>query len=537
MSVERRLLSRPTNFGDAIALGAAVAAVVLAIIALAGIAQGTTAPLAAICVGVGLLGHGVLVTRRMFALGSPVAACEEESKVGEAAGDEVLGGAFAVALGVLALVGFAPLLLLGVAAITAGGALVFAAPSRPKLTHVEPERAVPEKRATVGRYMARRRTRKSSDRRKRAHAQRVKARMQGQTRRKLAATHDPEAGSSATTIAAASGSESEDDRERSKATPGRRRRGARTRQPDAPPKSLNEALAELPPKPAKARDSVEPLFEPEDLAAARANPAIIAAVSSHDAAPAADELPDASAKAVAVAVAPPPAIVPPSAEPLVTDATPELPRRERDSRIEPERQALADARELPHALEVVAKQPDERTPRDSRGDELAAEEERAREREAIEKAKELQHELQRHLLSHEREHEHADVQLRDEQAEHAHEQLRDEQAEHAADVHAATPDIEADVQKRRELPAVEPIPVSRETVRQHPGLYLGAAVWFVGGLASVVLGIIAVAGVGHAFTIVETAILVAGLSLVAGSIGKLGDAGRHAHDREPLAHG
>jgi hypothetical protein len=533
MSAEPRLLSRPTKLGDAVALGAAVGAVVLAIIALAGISPPATAPVAAICVGIALLGHGGLVTSRLFALGSPVGASDEQAEVGEAAGDEVLGGAFAIAFGILALVGFAPLLLLGVAAITAGGALVFAAPSRPRLTHVEPERAVREKRATVGRFMGRRRKRRTSEGRKRASRQHLKARV----RRDAAPAHEGEAAPRATTIAA----RPRDDRESSnaekvaratKATHARSRRKGRTHEPAGPPKSLNELLAELPPKPANEQDRGEPLFEPEDLAAARANPAIIAAMPSHDAAPGADELPDASAKAVHVAVDPPA---------IASDRAPELPPAPPQV-VTPAQAAVVEPAEPPPAPPPAGLEDEVHAPAsESRSDQAAVEaaveaavdEEREREREAIENAEELQYGLQAHLGSDALEHE----PMRHEQGEHEPTEAPTSIAASAgADVRPASADVEADVQKRRELPAVEPIPMSRETIHQHPGLYLGAVAWIVGGLASVVLGIVAVAGVDHAFAVVETAVLVAGLALLVSSVGKAVDASRHAGRDKPLAH-
>jgi len=147
MSVRRELLSPPINFGEGIALAGGLAAAVLAILALIGIAARTTASLAAICIGAGLLGHGLLATRRLFTLGSEPGATEEHAKVGEAAGDEVLGGAGALALGILALIGFSPALLLGIAAIAAGGALLLAGPARPKLPHLSALRAVIDRRA------------------------------------------------------------------------------------------------------------------------------------------------------------------------------------------------------------------------------------------------------------------------------------------------------------------------------------------------------------------------------------------------------
>lgn len=131
---------------DALALVGALAAVALTVLALVGIAPVTLTSIAAICVGAALLGHGALITRRIFALRSPVGATFEHAKVGETASDEVLGGACAIALGVLALIGLEPLLLLGIAAIAVGGALAMAGPSREKLPHLN---RLEEKYATL----------------------------------------------------------------------------------------------------------------------------------------------------------------------------------------------------------------------------------------------------------------------------------------------------------------------------------------------------------------------------------------------------
>ena len=115
-----RFASHHIISADAIALVGALAAATLAVLALLGIAPVTLTAIAAICTGAALLGHGALITRRIFALRSPVGATFEQAKLGETASDEVLGGACAIALGVLALIGIDPLLLLAVAAIAIG---------------------------------------------------------------------------------------------------------------------------------------------------------------------------------------------------------------------------------------------------------------------------------------------------------------------------------------------------------------------------------------------------------------------------------
>jgi hypothetical protein len=141
-----RFVSRQTISADAIALLGATAAIALTVLALVGIAPVTLISIAAICTGAALLGHGALITRGIVALRSPIGATFEHAKLGETASDEVLGGACTIALGVLALIGIEPLLLLGIAAIAMGGALAMAGPSREKLPHLS---ALQEKYATL----------------------------------------------------------------------------------------------------------------------------------------------------------------------------------------------------------------------------------------------------------------------------------------------------------------------------------------------------------------------------------------------------
>jgi hypothetical protein len=141
-----RFAARHINSADAIALVGTLVAIALTILALVGIAPITLTSIAAICTGAALLGHGAFTTRRIFALRSPVGATFEQAKLGENASDEVLGGACAIALGILALIGIEPLLLLAIAAIAIGGALAMSGPTREKLPHVA---AINEKRATL----------------------------------------------------------------------------------------------------------------------------------------------------------------------------------------------------------------------------------------------------------------------------------------------------------------------------------------------------------------------------------------------------
>ncbi len=132
----RRRLPSFAITADTIELIGAVGGLVLAILALIGVVPRILLPLASVAIGVGLIGHGGVITKWLSTLRPPPAVSEERAKVGEAAGDEVLGGTAAITLGLVALVGFEPVLLLGVAAIASGGALVLASWARPELFHV-----------------------------------------------------------------------------------------------------------------------------------------------------------------------------------------------------------------------------------------------------------------------------------------------------------------------------------------------------------------------------------------------------------------
>ncbi|KYF47762.1 hypothetical protein BE08_32050 [Sorangium cellulosum] len=118
------------------------ATVVLAILALTGTLQGYLIPIATIVLGVALLAHGSAVAARvlgvaLLAHGSAVAArlrdisagtgaagWDSRAELGGGTGAELIGGAAGVVLGILALVGIAPTVLLPVAVIVFGGALL-----------------------------------------------------------------------------------------------------------------------------------------------------------------------------------------------------------------------------------------------------------------------------------------------------------------------------------------------------------------------------------------------------------------------------
>jgi hypothetical protein len=87
---------------------------------------------------------------------------------------------------------------------------------------------------------------------------------------------------------------------------------------------------------------------------------------------------------------------------------------------------------------------------------------------------------------------------------------------------------EPDAESRAGLPEVQPLPLSRARVGEQPALYLGSLSWIVCGLAAVVLGVIAVVGVTHAFALDKAAILICAAVIVAsgvsGQLRRRGDA-------------
>jgi hypothetical protein len=102
---------------------------VLSIIGLAGGFPNFMASIATIAIGVGLLAYsGTTSSRIAHALRHGEHG--ERLQVGGGLGSEVLGGVAAIALGILALVHVIPTVLLPIAAIVLGGAILFGAPTQ-----------------------------------------------------------------------------------------------------------------------------------------------------------------------------------------------------------------------------------------------------------------------------------------------------------------------------------------------------------------------------------------------------------------------
>jgi len=112
--------------GSAIETLAGAAAVVLTIIGLAGWYPALLLPIAAICVGAGLmLKGGALAARSHFLMREVSGESMTMAELGGGMSAELMGGAAGIVLGILALAGIAPSTLLSVAAIVFGGTLMF----------------------------------------------------------------------------------------------------------------------------------------------------------------------------------------------------------------------------------------------------------------------------------------------------------------------------------------------------------------------------------------------------------------------------
>lgn len=105
---------------------AGLAAVALAILGLTGILPGYLAAIATIAVGVALLAQGGAIAARWSKLvaETPGYEVDPRTELGSGMTAEILGGASAIVLGILALVGVAPYILIPVALLAVGGAML-----------------------------------------------------------------------------------------------------------------------------------------------------------------------------------------------------------------------------------------------------------------------------------------------------------------------------------------------------------------------------------------------------------------------------
>ena len=123
---EQRQSAKVVAGGSIIEAIAGLAAVALSIIALAGVLPGYLAAIATIAVGVALLAQGGAVAARWSKLvaETPGYEWDSRSELGSGMTAEVLGGAAGVVLGILALIGVAPGVLIPVALLAFGGAML-----------------------------------------------------------------------------------------------------------------------------------------------------------------------------------------------------------------------------------------------------------------------------------------------------------------------------------------------------------------------------------------------------------------------------
>jgi hypothetical protein len=138
---EDRVSSAALTGSSSVELIGGGAAVVLAIIGLAGYLPLYMTSIAAIAIGAALLAHGAAVTARWAnTIQRAAADRSERTEIASGVGSELLGGGAAIALGTLALAGVIPLVLLPVAAIVMGGTILLGAPAQPPIARLAPDR-------------------------------------------------------------------------------------------------------------------------------------------------------------------------------------------------------------------------------------------------------------------------------------------------------------------------------------------------------------------------------------------------------------
>lgn len=131
-----------------------IAAVVLPILALAGLLPLSLAAITAIVAGGALLLQGIAVAARYDSLTYGLAATDvQEIELGAGTGAEILGGAAGVVLGILALLGLDPAVLLSTAAITFGGALLLSSGTNVRLNRLVIERYYSHRREMARRIL------------------------------------------------------------------------------------------------------------------------------------------------------------------------------------------------------------------------------------------------------------------------------------------------------------------------------------------------------------------------------------------------
>jgi hypothetical protein len=138
---EDRISAATLAGGSSLELIGGGGAAVLAIIGLAGYLPLYMTSIATIAIGGALLAHGAAVTARWTdTMRRAAGDRSEQIEIGGGASSEFLGGATAIVLGILALAGTMPLVLLPIAAIIVGGTILLSAPAQPEIARLAPDR-------------------------------------------------------------------------------------------------------------------------------------------------------------------------------------------------------------------------------------------------------------------------------------------------------------------------------------------------------------------------------------------------------------
>jgi hypothetical protein len=138
---EEKISAATLAGGSSLELIGGGGAAVLAIIGLTGTLPFFTTTIATIVIGGALLAHGAAVTARSTDTMRRTAEHRtEHNEIASGAGSEFLGGAAAIVLGILALAGVMPAVLLPVAMLVVGGTILLGAPAQPEIARLAPDR-------------------------------------------------------------------------------------------------------------------------------------------------------------------------------------------------------------------------------------------------------------------------------------------------------------------------------------------------------------------------------------------------------------
>lgn len=146
---EERVSSATMVGGSSLELIGGGGALVLSIIGLIGGWPLYMTSISSIAIGGALLAHGGAVTARLAdTMRRAGDARAEQAEIAGGASSEFIGGGGALTLGILALANVAPLILLPIAAIVVGGAILLGAPAQPAIARLVPGRERPMSRIT-----------------------------------------------------------------------------------------------------------------------------------------------------------------------------------------------------------------------------------------------------------------------------------------------------------------------------------------------------------------------------------------------------